>query len=257
MVWPVGDDGRVCLVTGAGRGIGSAVARRLSERGHRVALCARSGDQLTAVAETLPGESLVLPVDLLADGAVDRLFSSVDDAWGPVEILVANAGAGSSAPIPRITDADWQRMLDLNLTTPFRCIRRALPAMTTAGWGRIVVLASVAAKRGEPYIAAYTAAKHGVLGLVRAAAAETARTGVTVNAVCPSYVDTPMTDGSVETIVARTGRTPDEARAILAAKQPIGRLVTVEEVADAVEFCVANPAVTGQGINVDGGAVQS
>ncbi|HMG28796.1 MAG TPA: SDR family NAD(P)-dependent oxidoreductase [Jiangellaceae bacterium] len=253
----MGDDGRVCLVTGAGRGIGSAVARRLSERGHRVALCARSGDQLTAVAETLPGESLVLPVDLLADGAVDRLFSSVDDAWGPVEILVANAGAGSSAPIPRITDADWQRMLDLNLTTPFRCIRRALPAMTTAGWGRIVVLASVAAKRGEPYIAAYTAAKHGVLGLVRAAAAETARTGVTVNAVCPSYVDTPMTDGSVETIVARTGRTPDEARAILAAKQPIGRLVTVEEVADAVEFCVANPAVTGQGINVDGGAVQS
>ncbi|MGH9251479.1 MAG: SDR family NAD(P)-dependent oxidoreductase [Acidimicrobiales bacterium] len=251
------DDGRVCLVTGAGRGIGAAVARRLSERGHRVALCARSGDQLKAVAETLPAESLVLPVDLLADGAVDRLFSSVEDAWGPVEILVANAGAGSSAPIPRITDADWQRMLDLNLTTPFRCIRRALPAMTTSGWGRIVVLASVAAKRGEPYIAAYTAAKHGVLGLVRAAAAETARTGVTVNAVCPSYVDTPMTDGSVETIVARTGRTVDEARAILAAKQPIGRLITVDEVADAVEFCITNPAVTGQGINVDGGAVQS
>jgi NAD(P)-dependent dehydrogenase (short-subunit alcohol dehydrogenase family) len=253
----VGDDGRVCLVTGAGRGIGAAVARRLSVQGHPVALCARSGDQLTSVAETLPGESLVLPVDLLADGAVDRLFSSVEDAWGPVEILVANAGAGSSAPIPRITDADWQRMLDINLTTPFRCIRRALPAMTAAGWGRIVVLASVASKWGEPYIAAYTAAKHGVLGLVRAAAAETARTGVTVNAVCPSYVDTPMTDGSVETIVARTGRTHDEARAILAAKQPIGRLITVDEVADAVEFCITNPAVTGQGINVDGGAVQS
>jgi NAD(P)-dependent dehydrogenase (short-subunit alcohol dehydrogenase family) len=253
----VSDDGRVCLVTGAGRGIGAAVARRLSEHGHRVALCARSGDQLEAVAEILPGESLALPVDLLADGAVDRLFSSVEDAWGPVEILVANAGAGSSAPVPRITDADWQRMLDINLTTPFRCIRRALPAMTTAGWGRIVVLASVASKRGEPYTAAYTAAKHGVLGLVRAAAAETARTGVTVNAVCPSYVDTPMTDRSVETIVARTGRTPDEVRAIIATKQPIGRLITVDEVADAVEFCVTNPAVTGQGINVDGGAVQS
>jgi NAD(P)-dependent dehydrogenase (short-subunit alcohol dehydrogenase family) len=253
----VGDDGRVCLVTGSGRGIGAAVARRLSEQGHRVALCARSGDQLTSVAERLPGESLVLPVDLLADGAVDRLFSSVEDAWGPVEILVANAGAGSSAPIPRITDADWQRMLDINLTTPFRCIRRALPAMTAAGWGRIVVLASVASRWGEPYIAAYTAAKHGVLGLVRASAAETARTGVTVNAICPAYVDTPMTDGSVETIVARTGRTHDEARAILAAKQPIGRLITVDEVAGAVEFCIANPAVTGQGINVDGGAVQS
>ncbi|MGH8825662.1 MAG: SDR family NAD(P)-dependent oxidoreductase, partial [Jiangellaceae bacterium] len=226
-------------------------------QGHRVALCARSGDELETLAHGLPGESLVLPVDLLAHGAIDHLFSSVEDAWGPVEILIANAGAGSSAPIPRITDADWQHMLDLNLTTPFRCIRRALPAMTSAGWGRIVVLASVASKWGEPYIAAYTASKHGVLGLVRAAAAETARTGVTINAVCPSYVDTPMTDGSVQTIVARTGRTPDEARAILAAKQPIGRLITVDEVADAVEFCITNPAITGQGINVDGGAVQS
>jgi NAD(P)-dependent dehydrogenase (short-subunit alcohol dehydrogenase family) len=148
-------------------------------------------------------------------------------------------------------------MLDLNLTTPFRCVRRALPAMTQAGWGRIVVLASVAAKRGEPYLAAYTASKHGVLGLVRAAAAEAARTGVTVNAVCPSYVDTPMTDRSVENIVATTGRSADEARAILAAKQPIGRLITVDEVADAVEFCVGNAAVSGQGIDVDGGAVQS
>lgn len=253
----MGDDSRVCVVTGAGRGIGATVARRLSQQGHRVALCARSTDQLIQVAETLPGESLVQPVDLLADGAVDHLFSSVEDAWGPVEILVANAGAGSSAPIPRITDADWQRMLDINLTAPFRCIRRALPAMTTTGWGRIVVLASVASRWGEPYIAAYTAAKHGVLGLVRAAAAETARTGVTVNAICPSYVDTPMTDGSVETIVARTGRTPEEVRAILAAKQPIGRLITVDEVAGAVEFCITNPAITGQGINVDGGAVQS
>ena len=252
----MGDQSRVCLVTGAGRGIGSAVARRLSERGHRVALCARNSDQLEAVADALPGESLVLPVDLLAEGAVDRLFASVEDAWGPVEILVANAGAGSSAPIPRITDADWQHMLDLNLTTPFRCVRRALPAMTQAGWGRIVVLASVAAKRGEPYLAAYTAAKHGVLGLVRSAAAETVRTGVTVNAVCPSYVDTPMTDRSVQNIVATTGRSADEARAILAAKQPIGRLITADEVADAVEFCIGNAAVTGQGIDVDGGAAQ-
>jgi NAD(P)-dependent dehydrogenase (short-subunit alcohol dehydrogenase family) len=129
--------------------------------------------------------------------------------------------------------------------------------MAAAGWGRVVVVASVAAKQGAPYIAAYASAKHGVLGLVRSAAAEVARTGVTVNAVCPAYVDTPMTDRSVAFLAGRTGRSPDEARRRLAQAQPIGRLVTVDEVAQAVLFCVRNAAVTGQGINVDGGAVQS
>ena len=248
---------RVCLVTGAGSGIGATIAARLSRHGHRVALCARTVDRLEFVAAGLPGPSLVVPADLTADGSVDEVFDAIEQAWGPVEILVANAGAGSSAPIVRITDGEWQRMLDLNLTAPFRCLRRALPAMTAAGWGRIVVVASVAAKRGEPYIAAYTAAKHGVLGLVRATSAEVARAGVTVNAVCPGYVDTPLTDAGVQAIVAATGRTPEQARAALAAKQPIGRLVTVDEVADAVELCVTNAALTGQGINVDGGAVQS
>jgi NAD(P)-dependent dehydrogenase (short-subunit alcohol dehydrogenase family) len=248
---------RVCLVTGAGRGIGAAVASRLSVRGHRVALSARSVDELEVVAAGLPGPSLVVPADLTVHSSVDDIFDAIEKQWGPVEILIANAGAATSGPIPRITDAEWQRMLDLNLTAPFRCLRRALPAMTAAGWGRVVVMASVAAKRGEPYIAAYTAAKHGVLGLVRAAAAEVARTGVTVNAVCPGYVDTPLTDQSVEGIVAATGRTPEEARAVLEAKQPIGRLVTVDEVANAVELCMASAAMTGQGINVDGGAVQS
>jgi NAD(P)-dependent dehydrogenase (short-subunit alcohol dehydrogenase family) len=129
--------------------------------------------------------------------------------------------------------------------------------MVERGRGRVVVLASVASKVGEPYISAYTASKHGVLGLVRSAAAELARTGVTVNAVCPGYVDTPMTDATVEGIVARTGRSTEEARAILEAKQPIGRLITPEEVAEAVMACVRNGGITGQGINVDGGALQS
>jgi NAD(P)-dependent dehydrogenase (short-subunit alcohol dehydrogenase family) len=129
--------------------------------------------------------------------------------------------------------------------------------MVAAGWGRIVVTGSTASRVGAPYIVGYTAAKHGVLGLVRSAAAELVSTGVTVNAVCPGYVDTPMTDGTVASIVDKTNRTPDQVRRILAQQQPIGRLITVDEVAAAVMFCVDSPAVTGQGINVDGGAVQS
>jgi NAD(P)-dependent dehydrogenase (short-subunit alcohol dehydrogenase family) len=127
--------------------------------------------------------------------------------------------------------------------------------MVDRGWGRIVVVASVASKRGEKMICAYTASKHGVLGLVRSAAAELVKTGVTVNAVCPGYVDTPMTDQTVQGIVDKTGRTPAEARAILEQKQPIGRLVTVDEVAQVVMLCVGNGAITGQAINVDGGSL--
>lgn len=248
-------DGPVALVTGAGRGIGRSVAARLSSAGHRVALTARSRDELEATAAGCTGPTLVVAGDVTAAGFVDECFDAVEQEWGPVSVLVANAGAGVSAPLVRTTDEDWARMLDLNLTAPFRCIRRALPAMVEARHGRVVVIASVAAKVGEPYLAAYTASKHGVLGLVRVAAAETARKGVTVNAVCPGYVDTPMTDTTVRGIVERTGRTEQEARAVLDAKQPIGRLITVDEVADAVMLCVTNAGITGQGINVDGGAV--
>lgn len=248
---------RTALVTGAGRGIGQAVAARLSAEGYRVALTARSADQLEVTARLCSGETLVLPADMLDPAAPGRVVSQVEAEWGTVSVLVANAGAGESSPVARLTDEMWQRQIDLNLTAPFRCLRRVVPPMVEQGYGRVVVLASIAAKRGEPYIAAYTAAKHGVLGLVRSAAAELARTGVTVNAVCPGYVDTPMTDGTVETIVSTTGRSPEEARQALERKQPIGRLISVDEVSDAVMFCVANGGVTGQGVNVDGGAVQS
>ncbi|SCL36504.1 Short-chain dehydrogenase [Micromonospora rhizosphaerae] len=248
---------RTCLVTGAGRGIGRAVAQRLSAEGHRVALTARSTDQLGQVAATLPGPSLVLPADITVASAVDEVFAAVEAEWGAVDVLVANAGSGVSAKLADTTDEMWRGQLDLLLTAPFRCVRRAVPGMVERGFGRVVVVASIAAKRGEPYIAAYTAAKHGVLGLVRAAAAELASSGVTVNAVCPAYVDTPMTDVTVAAIAEKTGRSLAEARAALAARQPIGRLVTPEEVAEAVWLCAVNGAVTGQGINVDGGAVQS
>ncbi|MGY1615423.1 SDR family NAD(P)-dependent oxidoreductase [Geodermatophilus sp. SYSU D00691] len=249
---------RRCLVTGAGRGIGAAVARRLSAEGHSVALTARSADELAAVAAGLAGPSLVVPADLTGPPAAEDVLGRVEEEWGgPVEVLVLNAGAATSAPLARTTDADWDRMLAVNLTAPFRLLRRALPPMVEQGWGRVVAVASIAAKRGDPYVAAYTASKHGLLGLVRSAAAEVARTGVTVNAVCPGYVDTPMTDRTVENISATTGRTAEQAREALVRRQPIGRLVTPEEVADAVLLCVANAAITGQGIDVDGGAVQS
>jgi NAD(P)-dependent dehydrogenase (short-subunit alcohol dehydrogenase family) len=248
---------RTCLVTGAGRGIGAAIAGRLSADGHRVALLGRSADALDAVRSGLRGPALSVAADVTEPAAVEAALRHVEAEWGPVEVLVSNAGTGFAAPLVETTDEDWARMLELNLTAPFRLVRRVLPAMTERGWGRIVVVASVVAKRGEAQVAAYTAAKHGVLGLVRAAAAEVARTGVTVNAVCPGYVDTPMTDDTVAAVAARSGRSQDEARAVLARRQPIGRLIDPAEVAEAVALCLVNGAVTGQGINVDGGAVQS
>ena len=236
---------RSVLVTGGNRGIGLAIATAFREAGDQVAVTYNSSPP--------PEGFFGVKCDITDQEQVDAAFDAIQEQQGPVEVLVANAGAGQSSRLDRTTDADWQRMLDLNLTAPFRCLRRAVPAMRQAGWGRIVVVASTAALVGEPYIAAYTASKHGVLGLVRSAAAELARTGVTVNAVCPAYVDSPMTDQTVATIATTTGRTPEEARRILERKQPIGRLITPDEVADAIWFCIGNAAVTGQAVKVDGG----
>ena len=242
---------RVCLVTGASRGIGRAVAQRLVADGHRVALVARTAP------DPIETGTLSIAADVTDPGDVERMFAVVENRWCPVEVLVSNAGSGTAAALVDTTDEQWRDAIDLNLTAPFRCVRRALPAMLDSGWGRIVVIASVVAKRGESQVSAYTASKHGVLGLVRAASAEVAGRGVTVNAVCPGYVDTPMTAQTVAAISDRTGRSTVDAQQLLARRQPIGRLIDPVEVAEAVHFCVVNGAVTGQGINVDGGAVQS
>ena len=248
---------RVAVITGAGQGVGRAVAHRLATAGHRVVLVGRDHSKLEKVAAEITSDSLCLAADLTDPGEVLRVFSSVEETWGPATTLVANAGTALAAPVVQTTDEQWQQMLDSNLTAPFRCIRRVLPSMVESGHGRIVVIASVTAKRGERQVAAYSASKHGVLGLVRAVADEVARTGVTANAVCPGYVDTPMTDQTLEAMSARLGISLDDARSKLARRQPIGRLVTPDEVASAVLACIDNGAINGQGINVDGGAVQS
>jgi NAD(P)-dependent dehydrogenase (short-subunit alcohol dehydrogenase family) len=248
---------KVALVTGAGRGIGRAVARRLSAEGLRVALVGRTEAELAATAGQCAGPTLPVVADVTDPAALDAAFRAVEAAWGDVGVLVAAAGAGFSARLERTGDDDWHHMLELNLTAPFRCLRRAVPAMRANGFGRIVVIASNAAQVGEPYVAAYTASKHGVLGLVRSAAAELARDGITVNAVCPGFVDTPMTEQTVANIAAVSGRTPRQAREALASRQPIGRLITPDEVASATWFCIENAGLSGQAVTVDGGAVQS
>jgi NAD(P)-dependent dehydrogenase (short-subunit alcohol dehydrogenase family) len=237
--------------------MGATIATRLSAAGHHVALTARGADALADVATKLAGPSLVIPSDVTDVNATEIIFRTVEEAWGPIDVLVLNAGTAIAKPLTALTDEEWQSQLDLNLTAPFQYMRRAIPAMISRGWGRIIVIASIAAKRGEPGIAAYAASKHGVLGLVRTAALELARTGVTVNAICPGYVDSPMTDGNISSIAASTGRPEPDIRRALERKQPINRLITPDEVADVVDLCVANSAITGQGIVVDGGAVQS
>ena len=249
--------GKIAVVTGAGQGVGRAIAIELSSAGHRVVLVGRTLDKLKSVAAELPGEALSLAADLTDPEAVDQVFHSIEDAWGHAEILVANAGSSLAAPLTKTTDAQWQQMLDSNLTAPFRCLRRALPPMIEKRWGRIVVIASVAAKRGERQVSAYSASKHGVLGLVRSAADEVARDGVTVNAVCPGYVNTPMTDQTLAAMEERLDISHPEATRLLTRRQPIGRLIEPPEVAAAVLACIDNGAINGQGINVDGGAVQS
>jgi NAD(P)-dependent dehydrogenase (short-subunit alcohol dehydrogenase family) len=236
---------RTCLVTGAGRGIGGVIAARLSAAGHRVALNARGRDGLESVAGTLPGPSLVVPGDVTDPAAADEVFGAVEREWGPVEVLVLNAGTGFSAPLARTTDEDWQHMLDLNLTAPFRFLRRAAPTMAERGWGRVVVIASVAAKQGAPYISAYAAAKHGVLGLVRSAAAELAGTGVTVNAICPGYLNTAMVQAVPKEVLEKS----------ILPLIPVNRLGEPEEIARAVVFLAADEAsgITGSTMTINGG----
>ena len=254
--------GRIAVVTGGGRGIGREAALALASAGADVAVAARSADELadtvTAIrAAGRRGEAIVC--DVTESAQVEAMVTEVKGALGEPSILVNNAGIAGSAKLTDTTDEMWDRMLRVNATGAFYCTRAVLPMMLQAKWGRIVNVASIAAKSGAPYIAAYAASKHALLGLTRAVAAEVATRGITVNAVCPGYVDTGMTDASTANISAKTGRSERDARKILEGFSPQGRLMTTGEVAALITFLCSQTArgITGQGIVLDGGALQS
>ncbi len=250
-------NGRTALVTGASRGIGAAIARRLAADGARVVLTARSADALTDLAAAIDG--VALPVDLADREATDAALARLAADVGTVDILVNNAGISDAAPITRTDDGQWDRIVELDLTAPLRLCRALVPAMLEQGWGRIVNLASNAGLSGYSYTHAYCAAKHGLVGLTRSMAHELARKGITVNAVCPGWVETEMLQASIDRIVRTTGRDEATARKTLLSVSPSGRAVTPEEVAHVVAVLCADEArgVNGQAIPVDGGQVMN
>lgn len=251
--------GRHALVTGAGSGIGAAVARVLAEAGATLTLAGRRIDALAHTRDRLPRalEHGCVALDVSDEAAVRKVLAQAAADRGAVTVLVNNAGQAASAPLLKTDSAHWRTMLDVNLMGCVHCTQATLPGMLAAGWGRVVNVASTAALTGYAYVSAYCAAKHAVLGFTRALALEVAAKGITVNAVCPGYTDTPLLDDAVRNIVAKTGLEAGSARRTLAEHNPQGRLVQPAEVAQAVLWLCLNEssAITGQAIAVAGGEV--
>ncbi len=228
---------RLVVVTGGTRGIGAAIAKRFTDLGDRVVALGRAD------------------CDVTDEAGVAEVFGSL----GEVDVLVNNAGVSSSAPLAKTTVDEWRSQLDVNATGAFLCTRAVLPGMRARNSGRIVTVASTAGLAGQKYTSAYTASKHAAVGLMRAVAAEVAGTGVTSNAVCPTFVRTDMTTTTVRRIAATTGRSEEDSERIVAGMSPLGRLLEPEEVAYAVTFLAAREAaaINGQTIVLDGGGVQA
>lgn len=243
------------VITGANRGIGAAIAHALAPTGAKISLLGRNRESLEKVAAELGTETCVAVTDVTDGASVQAAFAQAKGKLGPVTILVNNAGQARSAPLHVGDESLWNEMLAVNLGSVYRCIRCVLPDMLQAGRGRIINIASTAGLTGYPYVTAYCAAKHGVIGLTRALAIELARKNITVNAVCPGYTDTDLSRDAIAAIQAKTGRSEADVRAVFTAHNPQGRMVTSEEVAQTVLWLCTNEvgSITGQSITVAGG----
>ena len=254
--------GKVVLVTGGGRGIGRAIAIAFASQGSRVAITGRTQASLDKVAEEIrcvDGEALPLRCDVTRAEEVAALNRQIADRLGKVQILVNNAGVAPAVAFLEMDDHLWEEVLKINLTGAYHCCKVFLPEMIASKWGRIINIASTVAKVAYPYIAAYTASKHGLLGLTRALAIEMARAGVTVNAICPGYVETELTLTNAKLMAEKTGKAVEEVLQLFKGASPQNRLIAPDEVADLALMLASESAgaITGQAINVDGGAVMA
>ena len=253
---------KIVLVTGGGSGIGAAIASAFAQRGSRVAIAGRDERKLATAAERMAqngAQVRAIACDVTRREQVRKLRDGIQQLWGEVQILVNNAGIASAVSFADMADETWDQTLDTNLTGAYNCCKVFLPAMVKARWGRIVNIASTTAKVGYSHVTAYTASKHGLLGLTRSLALETARVGVTVNAICPGYVDDERTRENARIMADKTGKRVDDIVKLFAAAAPQNRLIDAGEVAELVYLIASQgmSGMTGQAINVDGGAVMS